>query len=268
MPMLPRLHLFEFNDSAWAPKVLRETIIEALSRTLDVAQVMRPLVEPFRAFLEASGAETIIDLAAGAGGPAAVFLRELQLAGAHLPRFVLTDLFPAVEAWSSLKARFPQTVEYVAEPVDATAIPPQLVGARMIINALHHFPPGLAQQVMLAACKDAPGVFVAEGLVRNLLSFAAMAPAGVTSLMLQPIVGSSNRLERAFYTWLTPIALLASIWDGTVSTFRCYSQAELRAMVAPLGDTWEWRFGEFAFKALGRGTWFYGVPKRLKLSRL
>ncbi len=266
MPMLPRLHLFEFNDSAWAPKVLRDTIVEALSLTLDRAHVMRPVVDPFREFLVASGAQTVIDLAAGAGGPAAIFLRELQLAGAQLPRFVLTDLFPAVEAWAVLKARFPETVEYVSEPVDATAIPPRLAGARLIINALHHFPPQLAQQVLLAACKGAPGIFVAEGLVRNPLSFAAMAPAGVSALMLQPIVGSANRLERALYTWLTPIALLASIWDGTVSTFRCYSEAELRAMVEPLGDTWEWKFGEYAFNALGRGTWFYGTPKRPSFS--
>ncbi len=264
--MLPRLQLFEFNDAAWAPKVLRETIIEALSRTLDWAHVMRPLVGPFREFLAASKAGTIIDLAAGAGGPAAILLHELRRAGATLPKFVLTDLLPAVESWSQLKERFPASVEYVAEPVDATAIPPKLEGARLIINALHHFPPALAQQVLLAACKGSPGIFVAEGLVRNPLSFAAMAPAGVVSLMLGPLVTREHRLERIFYTWLTPLALLASVWDGTVSTFRCYSEVELRAMVEPLGDSWRWEFGTYEFNALGRGTWFYGVPSPVAVS--
>lgn len=85
-------------------------------------------------------------------------------------------------------------------------------------------------------------------------------PAGVLSLMVGPLVTRAHRLERIFYTWLTPLALLASVWDGTVSTFRCYTEAELRAMVEPLASSWQWKFGTFAFNALGRGTWFYGVP--------
>jgi hypothetical protein len=260
--MLPRLQLFEFNDQSWTPTVLRQSIVEALSRTLDWAHVLRPLVAPFREFLAKSQAETVIDVAAGAGGPAAIFLRELEAAGASVPRWVLTDFFPAVEAWRLVKARFPAAIDYVSETVDATDLPPELTGARVIINALHHFPPELAQRALLGACKGASGVFVAEGLVRNPLSFAAMAPMGFAALMAGPVLTSGSRLERAAWAWLTPIALLVSVWDGIVSTFRCYSEAELRAMVAPLGDEWEWTFGEFKFNALGRGTWFSGVPRR------
>ena len=241
--------------------MLRETVIEALSLTLDKARVLQPLVGPFREFLEASKASTVIDLAAGAGGPARIFLRELAAANVPLPRFVLTDLFPAIEPWAALKAELPEAIDFVAESVDATAIPPTLKGARLIINALHHFPPELAKKVVLGACEGAPGVFIAEGLVRNPLSFAAMAPAGVSALMLSPLRSKHDAWVRAVLTWFTPIALLASMWDGTVSTFRCYTEAELREMVAPLGDSWTWTFGEFQFNALGRGTWFSGVPR-------
>ncbi len=259
--MLPRLQLFEFNDATWAPTLLREVIIEALSRTLAWAQVLRPLVKPFQAFLEKTQADTVIDLASGAGGPVRIFLNELIEAGGKVPRFVMTDILPAEPAWAELKADFPQVVDYVPTPVDVTAIPADLKGVRVIINALHHFPPELAQKALLGACEGAPGVFIAEGLVRNPLSFAAMAPAGIVALMLSPVLGRSNRVGRALLTWATPIALLASMWDGTVSTFRCYSEAELRAMVAPLGDSWEWTFGEFAFNPIGRGTYFWGVPR-------
>lgn len=258
---LPRLQLFEFNDSPWAPRVLREMVIESLSRTLEWGHLLRHLVEPFTDFVAASRATTLIDLAAGAGGPARVLLRELREANVALPKLVLTDLLPATQAWAKVKAEFPEVVDFVAEPVDATAIPAHLTGARVIINALHHFAPALAKRALLSACEQAPGVFIAEGLVRNPFSFAAMAPVGVAALLADPILGSSHRFQRALYAWLTPIALLTSAWDGTVSSFRSYSEAELREFVAPLGDTWSWQFGTYAVNTVGRGSWFYGVPR-------
>jgi len=262
--MLPRLQLFEFNDAAWAPAALRRSIIESLSVTLDRARVLKPLVAPFADFLEQTRAQTVIELASGAGGPARIFIRELQAAGVTLPRFVLSDLYPAVDAWQALQQEFPGVVEYEPEPVDATAIPPRLVGVRTIINALHHFPPELAQRVLLGACEGASGVFVAEGLVRNPLSFAAMAPSGVLALMRSPLNGSTTleKLQRAMLTWLTPASIAASVWDGTVSSMRCYSEHELREMVKPLGDSWEWKLGHFQYNALGRGTWFSGVRRQ------
>lgn len=259
--MLPRLQLFEFNDEAWTPTLLRQTIVESLSLALDQAQVLRPLVKPFLRFLEQSKAATLVDLAAGAGGPAGILLRELQAAGVAVPRFVLTDLYPALEPWRALQARFPGVVDFIDEPVDVTSIPPSLTGARVIINALHHFPPRLAQRALLGACEGASGLFVAECLVRNPLSFAAMAPAGLVALMGAPIRARKHQLALAAMTWLTPIALAASVWDGTVSTFRCYSQVELQKMLEPLNESWVWSFGEFTYNALGRGTWFSGVPR-------
>ncbi len=263
--MLPRLQLFEFNDSAWAPEALRKSIIEALSVTLDRAHVLRPLVQPFQAFLAQTHADTVIELAAGAGGPARIFIRELRAAGVQVPKFVLSDLYPAIDSWQALQHEFPDIVAYEPESVDVTAIPKRLVGVRTIINALHHFPPALAKQALLGACENAPGIFVAEGLVRNPLSFAAMAPAGVAALFASPLHAktTSEKLQRALLTWFTPAAIAASIWDGTVSSMRSYSEDDLRAMVEPLGNTWSWKFGRFQFNALGHGTWFSGVPTRL-----
>ncbi len=261
--MLPRLQLFEFNDSPWVPVALRAGIIESLSRTLELGRMLEGLVGPFKTFLEKSKAQQVIDLAAGAGSPARVLLRELSAANVALPKFVITDLLPAVEAWAAVKAEFaPGVVEFVAQPVDITAIPAHLTGARLVINALHHFPPALAKRALLGACENSPGVFVAEGLVRNPLSFAAMAPHGVCALMADPVLGSSHRVQRALFTWFSPLAIAASVWDGTVSSFRCYSEAELREFVAPLGNSWSWEFDEYEVNRLGRGTYFYGLPNR------
>jgi hypothetical protein len=234
---LPRLHLFEFNDAPFAPKVLQRTIVSALSRTLRWGRMLDGLVEPFVDFLHASGAREVLDIAAGAGEPAAVLLEALQKKGHVPPTFTLTDLHPHVEAWASLVEQHPEKLSFIPEPVDATRLDESLGRgrARVLINAFHHFPPSLAQQVLLGLAKDAPGVFIAEGLVRDPRSFLAMTPWGLP-------------------------ALLASMWDGTVSTFRCYSREELLCFTEPLGAAWRWEFGTYPVGRFGQGSWFWGVP--------
>ena len=95
---LPRLHLFEFNDSTWAPVALREALIESLSRALDWGRMLQGLTAPFGEFLARTGATEVLDLCAGAGGPAVVLVRALRRAGKVPPRFLLTDLQPHPEA--------------------------------------------------------------------------------------------------------------------------------------------------------------------------
>lgn len=257
---LPRLQLFEFNDAPWAPPVLRATIVEALSRTLAWGRMLDGLVAPLSRCLDEANAREVLDLCAGAGGPAAVLARAMARAGRET-HFLMSDLFPHVAEWEALRAEQPGRLDFEPSPVDATAIPPALGAgrARVIINALHHFPPPLAKAVLRGACQGAPAVFVAEGLVRNPLSFAAMAPVGIAGLLATPVLAKERRLARAAVTWLTPLALAASAWDGTVSTFRCYLPEELHAMVADL-EGWRWTSGEFSHSfGLGRGSWFAGV---------
>ncbi|MEW5742602.1 MAG: class I SAM-dependent methyltransferase [Myxococcota bacterium] len=255
---LPRLQLFEFNDSPWAPPVLRDTIVEALSRSLKWGRLLDGLVEPFSDFLRACGTSEVLDLCAGAGGPAAVFSEALARRGvpAH---FLLTDLFPQVRHWEALRRERPGQIDFAPEPVDATSIPPSLGAgrARAIINALHHFPPTLARQVLRGACENAPGVFVAEGLIRNPLRFAAFAPFGIPALLASPVLADDRRLARAVLAW-TPIGLAVSAWDGTISALRAYQPEDLREMVADLPG-WRWTEGTFRYGGVGQGIWFSGV---------
>lgn len=265
---LARRHLFELNDSPWAPAPLRETIIEALSRTLLWGRILKGLVGPFQAFVERAGVTEVLDLCSGAGGPAAILADEIARSGATPPRFVMTDLQPHPELWTRIRDAHPGAIDFVAEPVDATKIP-RAIGegrARVIINALHHFRPELAGAILRGACEGAPGVFVAEGFERDPRLFSAFAAAGVPALYANPLLSPRNNVAKALLTWATPIALAASIWDGFVSTLRVYTEDELRAMVAPLGDAFEWTYGTYAFAPGGRGYFFYGT-RRERLRR-
>ena len=261
---IARRQLFEFNDSPWAPAPLRETIVEALSRTLSWGRILHGLVTPFRQFLDGAGATEVLDLCAGAGGPAAILAGEIERAGGRSPRFLLTDLEPHPEAWARLRDQHPGVVDFEPAPVDATRIPPRIGAgrARVLINALHHFPPAVAQAILRGACEDSPGVFIAEGFERSPLRFVAFTAAGLPALLATPLLSPRRRLAKVWFTWLTPVALAAGLWDGFVSTLRVYTESELREMVAPFGDCFEWTFGTYRFRPFGRGYYFYGVRVR------
>ena len=261
---LPRLQLFEFNDAPWAPVALKELIVEALSRTLRWGQVLRGIVHPLQSLLEQTGVREVLDLAAGAGGPAQVLVEELKAAGRAPPRFLLTDLQPRPGPWAALKALHPGAIDFVSESIDATRIPPALAlgRAQVVINALHHFPPALARDVLHGAMRDAPAVFVAEGLLRDPRTLLSIAVAGIPALYASALLSDERRLQKAALTWLTPFALSASIWDGAVSTLRQYDEPELRELVRGGPPGWRWEYGVFEFPFGGRGSWFAGRAPR------
>jgi SAM-dependent methyltransferase len=261
---LPRAQLFEFNDLHSVPAFVRDTVVESLSRTLDWGRMLEGLVAPFERFLAETRATEVLDLGAGNGGPARILAREIARAGRVPPKLLLTDLHPRIETWTKLRAEQPKALDFVAESVDATNIPPPLAEgrARTIINVLHHFPPALASAVLEDAVRGGRGVFVAEGFERNPFQFANFAPLGLTSLLLNPILSPRARLAKAIFTWLTPLAIAVSIWDGLVSTLRVYTESELRAMVAPFGAGWDWQYGRFKYRPFGTGYFFRGVPRR------
>jgi len=259
---LPRLQLFEFNDLAATPAALRDTIVESLSRALEWGRMLEGLVAPISEFLAASGADEILDLCAGAGGPARILATELERGlGAAAPRIVLTDLFPRLEAWQEVAASHP-SIDFVPEPVDATQIPARLGDGRVrtVINAFHHFPPDLARAILEDAVASSRGIFISEAFGRNPLEFLSFAPAGLAALAATPVLSRKDRAAKALLTYATPVALLLGIWDGLVSTMRIYTESDLRAMVAPFGAHWRWTAGTYHYWPRGTGHYFYGVP--------
>lgn len=261
--MWPRLQLVEINDLESAPAALRDTIVGSLSRTLRWGRMLGGLVPPLREFLTAAGTREVLDLGAGMGGPAEALVDELGRDGAPSPTFVLTDLYPRVEEWAAAKARHPGAIDFVAEPVDATAIPPALAAgrARTVVNVFHHFPPHLARAILADAVASSRGIFISEAFVRGPIGFLPFAPAGLAALAAEPLLARRDRLIKALLVWGTPLALAVAVWDGLVSTFRVYEEAELRAMVAPLGEGFRWEYGRYRFPLGGHGQYFYGVPR-------
>ena len=259
---LPRLQLFEFNDLGWVGSDLRDTIVESLSRGLDWGRTLHGLVDPFAEFLAAAGTDRVLDLCAGAGGPAQILVSEFRRAHRQPPEILLTDLFPRQRAWQRLSGLEPKILAHLA-PIDATRIPGD-VGqgrARAIINAFHHFPPSLAQSILADAVRSRAPVWVSEPFGRSPLGFFPFAPFGLAALLANPVLSPDKTLGKAVLSWgVLPLTLSISAWDGIVSTLRVYEHADLHAMVGEHGDSYRWHAGSYRYALGGTGYWFWGVP--------
>ena len=66
---MARLHLFEFNDQAWLPEPIRAGMRDYLSTISRLARLHEHLAPHLDRALEDSGAEQIVDLCSGSGGP-------------------------------------------------------------------------------------------------------------------------------------------------------------------------------------------------------
>ena len=269
MPPLPRLQLFEFNDESWVPESLRDTIVETLSRSLHWGGFLRPLAPVLDAFLSEAGTHDVLDLCAGAAGPALILSREGERLGLKPPRFLMTDLDPRISIWAEAKRQRPSNIDFVSEPVDATRISPLLSKgrARTIINAFHHFEPDRASKILRDAVESEAPIFVSECFERDPRGAFPLIPIGIPSLFATPLLSPCDRIEKALWTWLTPVGLATGGWDAIVSTLRIYSESELRELVAPFGGAYEWTYGTYDYPFGGRGCYFHGLPKRKEVHR-
>lgn len=262
MSRFPRAQLFEFNDEDWVPASLRDTIVETLSRSLRWGGFLRPLAPLLDAFLLASGKREVLDLCAGAGGPALILSREAERLGLDPPQFLMTDLYPRVSMWTHVKRQYPASIDFIEDPVDATCITPRLSKgrARTIINAFHHFRPELARAILRDAVQSNVPIFISECFERDPRGAFPLIPVGIPSLLATPLLSPRRRLAKAVWTWLTPIGLATGSWDAIISTLRIYSEPELRELVAPFGEGYEWTYGTYDYPFGGRGCYFHGLP--------
>jgi hypothetical protein len=258
-----RLTLFEFNDSAWCPRFIRDAIVEALGLGLRWGRVYEGVGRVFVEFCEAARCDSVLDLCTGTGEPVSILLDAIARAGAKAPRFVLSDLFPNETAMSRVAARHAGVVEAVTTPVDATAVPANVDrGARSVMSAFHHFPPGLAASILADSVKKGRAIFIAEGFPRSLLRLAAIMPCMALAVLANPFLTGRDRLAKLFFTFVVPVIPVAGAWDALVSNRRIHSEDELRALVAPLGGGYAWRYREVPFFPFGRAVTFSGIPER------
>ena len=64
-----RLHLFEIEDQAWCPTVIRDCATDYLQHVIIAANVYEPIAERLGLAVARTGVTRIVDLCSGGGGP-------------------------------------------------------------------------------------------------------------------------------------------------------------------------------------------------------
>ena len=104
----------------------------------------KPVLPLLRRMFEQTGTLNVVDLCSGRGELVLALYEALASEGINV-EFTLTDKFPNLSAFRYISSQHPLNLHYISGSVDATKVPPELVGLRTIFNAFHHFSPRAAR---------------------------------------------------------------------------------------------------------------------------
>lgn len=261
-----RMQLVELEDLHWFPAPVRDAGTDFLRFMLDLGDVYAPAAPLLAEALRRSGAQRIVDLCAGGGGPWRRLLPALERHGARVD-VLLTDRYPNPAAAASLPAEALRSgrIAYHPTPVDATAVPGGLDGLRTVFSAFHHFGPDAGRALLRDAVRAGAPIAIFEGTTRSASSILSILPMPLFVLLATPFI-RPFRWSRLLFTYLIPIVPLMVLWDGVVSCLRSYSAAELRALVEsiPEATAYDWQIGEAKGKGPLPVTYAIGVAKEAR----
>jgi hypothetical protein len=260
--LLPRLHLIEFEDEAWFPRIVRDYATDYLHFVETRRAMHRPIAAILEEALRTTEATRIVDLCSGGAGPVPLLRQELAAAGIDVC-FTLTDRYPNLEAFKRAAEGSEGTVDFVARPVDARSVPRELTGFRTLFNSFHHFRPSDARAILEDAAEAGQPIAIIDTADRrpvNILGIWILTPTLVwlTTPLIRPF-----RLSRLLWTYLIPAVPLLCWWDGIVSQLRAYNAAELKRMsgkVKAVGYSWQAGYRPFR-PGPGRMTFLIGLPQ-------
>jgi len=257
-----RLQLVELHDLAGFPAAWRDPFTDFMAFYAESFRPYARVIPILADALRRAGVNRLVDL--GSGGGAAVLALKPGLdavLGAPL-RATLTDKYPNRAAFEAAARRFPGQVDFVAEPVDATAVPAELDGFRTLLGSLHHFPPEVARSILADAAHQRRGLAVLEYTERRLWLW--VLPLFVTPLLIwcvTPFIRPAT-VGRVLWTYLFPVVPLVAVLDGLVSVLRSYTPDELLALTAGLDEGYRWTAGRVPSIGASRATYLIGLPER------
>jgi hypothetical protein len=256
-----RNYLFEFEDLAWFPGTIRESMTDYLRYLITKVDFYRPIVPLIIEGINRSDANQIIDLCSGGGGAIEQIHNELkQLSDAEI-KIILTDKYPNTSAYEFIAAKTAGEISFLQTSVDAADVPHELKGFRTIFSGFHHFDNIFAKSVLRNAVDAKSGIGIFDGGNKNILAILAI-------LIVHPLIFffftpffRPFRFSRLFFTYIIPIIPFCTVWDGIVSIIRLYKPNELLQIakeVEPL--TYHWSSGKMKSKFGLNVTYLIGYP--------
>ncbi len=241
-----RLHLFEFGDLPWFPRVLHDAetgYLTAAYRFFPLAQLW---AEKIAGVLRPGVRCEILDLCSGSGGAMPLTVASLEKRGYDV-QATLTDLYP-----NPASAVHPR-IRWRTEPVDARCVPPELTGTRTMFSSFHHLRPDAARGILRDAFDQRQPVCIFESGPGGWIGLAAMVGVPLAVLALMPFA-RPFRWSYLLFTYLIPLMPLVILWDGIVSMLRIYSPEQMREMTADLrAPGYAWEIGRIKVRGIAGG---------------
>ncbi|MDQ4076061.1 MAG: class I SAM-dependent methyltransferase [Chloroflexota bacterium] len=256
-----RFQLIEIEDLAWCPRGVRDAATDYLQFMVEHTDPYAVAGPRLREVLGRMGAQQVVDLCSGAGGPWLGLLSEVVSGTDGGLTVCLTDAYPNRAALDRLRRLSGGQLKGVATPVDATRVPHHLKGFRTLFSSFHHFPPEEARAILADAVHRGEGIAIFEATQRRLLAILAMLMVPLMILLVTPMI-RPFRWSRLFWTYMIPVVPLIGLFDGIVSCLRTYTPEELQAMVEGLDtNDYLWKIGEEPIPCSPiRMTYLIGVP--------
>ena len=240
-----RVQLFEIHDQPWFPSFLRDQVTDDLQVLLNIGKPYGDILPQLREGIERAGAERVLDLCSGAGGPWPWLAQALERRGLRIC-VELSDKYPNAQARHRVQNDSAK-LRYREEAVDATRVPRGLAGFRTLFTSFHHFPPAQAREILRDAVANGQGIGVFEIPGRRPLTLLLLPLVPIADIVLVPFLCSrplGRAIWRLVWRWLIPIVPLVLLFDGIVSCLRVYSPRELRELKAGLEDSgYCWQVG-------------------------
>ena len=263
---MARVHLWEWEDQTWMPRVFRDFITDNLHFMAHFIGLFDAVADKLRDALRACGQERIVDLCSGGGGPLPRLVDKLEAEHGMSVRVTLTDLYPNYEAFTRQEQRSRGKIKGRVASINAFDVPEEIEGLRTIFTGFHHFRPENARRILADAVEKKRGIAIFEAQERR-LHMVLLVPimVALASLIATPFAGRMT-LGRFFFTYLVPICPLVYAWDGFVSCLRTYSPNELRELTRDL-ESDHYRFEIDQVKAQGplgfpfHITYLIGIPQ-------
>jgi hypothetical protein len=259
MDVMRRRQFLEIHEQPWCPAAVRNGATDCLHLIANLTHPYRFVTPKLCAALLQSGAQSVVDLCSGSGGPWRTLHRELD---GYVDVVWLTDLYPNLAAQQAALRESGGRIRGYPAPVDATQPPPELTGFRTLFTAFHHFSPATARAVLQDAVDQGQGIGVFEQTRRSPVALAVMMLLPLIALLAAPLF-RPWRIERFFWTYLIPAIPLVLWVDGLVSCLRTYSVEEMSALVAELeGPIYDWEIGRLPSPISPIGvTYAIGAPR-------
>ncbi len=262
---MKRIHLFEIEDFAWFPDVLRTCmtrLIVVMHRLLGSRDELAALID---IALKHAEKPAIVDLCSGSGGPMLEVFSAIQ----DNPRrqdlsLTLSDLYPNLDLAKEINSHHDSRIRYITSPVDATKVGPAVKGVRAMVGSLHHMRPEVAQRILRDAEESRQPICIFEISDNSFpiaLWWVALPLNFLMAFFITPLVRPLS-WQQLVFTYLLPIIPLCFAWDGAVSNARTYTLEDMDELLSGLGsENYRWEKGRISGRS--KKLYLLGLPNNI-----